>query len=136
MELLIVLAVMALAVALAPALLGPARARVAVRTSAQEVAADLRALRGLAVSRNQETRATIDIVDHSFTLDPQGEIRRLPLDIALAFTGPRSLMDGVKGRILFYPDGSSTGGQIEFSAAGEFHHVEVHWLSGLVSLDD
>lgn len=135
MELLVVLAVMALCVSLAPALLGPSRDKVAARSAARTIAADLRAARGQAVAEDRDVVLTVDVAALT-VVDGSGETQRLPPALTLKFTGPQALIDGQKGSIRFFSDGSSTGGSIAVATAGENHLVAVHWLTGRVSLDD
>lgn len=133
-ELLVVLAIMALAVSLAPALLSPGRAKVALAAGARTLAAELRAARGRAVAQDSETALTLDV--DARTIAGNGAAVALPLGVALEFTGPLGLIDGGKGSIRFFPDGSSTGGTVTLSAAGEKRMVAVHWLTGRISLDE
>ena len=40
--------------------------------------------------------------------------------------------EGNRGRIRFFPDGSSTGGRVTLTSDERLYHVDVDWLTGQV----
>ena len=132
LEVLLVLAVMALGAALTlPALVRPSGTE--LRTAAGSVVAGLRRAREAAVNAQRPATLSVDIAEGSFTVDGEGPPRRLPEHIALSlFTARSEVQDEQHGRIRFFPDGSSTGGRITLARGERRYHVDVDWLTGQV----
>jgi general secretion pathway protein H len=131
-ELLVVLAILALALGIAvPFLGGGAGPR--IDTLAREIAAELRAVRGEAIVSNREAVLFVDPAGPSLRRGNQGEPELLPRAVALAVTAARSetTAEGLAG-IRFFPDGSSTGGTVALERDGRRIEVRVDWLSGRV----
>jgi len=132
LEVLLVLAVMALGAALTlPALVRPSGTE--LRTAAGSVVAGLRRAREAAVNTQRATTLTVNVADASFTVQGDGAERRLPGSVALSlFTARSEIEDEARGRIRFFPDGSSTGGRITLASGERRYHVDVDWLTGRV----
>ena len=131
-EVLIVLVLIAvvagLALSLAPAKPRSAEARYAV----DEVANALRQARSRAILENRESVLRIDAGRRALRLD-SGVPRTIPGSADIAVYGARS--EQVAHRILgirFFPDGSSTGGQVTLRAGEAAYRVTVEWLTGRV----
>jgi len=132
LEVLLVLVVMALGAALTlPALVRPSGTE--LRTATGSVVAGLRRAREAAVNGQRPATLTVDVAERSFAIDGGGERRRLPERISLSLFTARSEVQGEdRGRIRFFPDGSSTGGRITLSTGERRYHVDVDWLTGRV----
>jgi general secretion pathway protein H len=100
-----------------------------------QIADGLRSTRAEAISRQEEQVFMVDVdkrlvawnsSDGLVSLDPA-------LNIEL-YTARSELIDGRKGRIRFFPDGSSTGGQIDLELAGDNAAVQIHWADGRVTV--
>ena len=131
-ELLVVLALLAMAYGLAvPALnrvIGAGDQQVAVR----ELAAALRQARSDAVVGAREVRFVIDTGAGVYGADPA--VRPLPRGIAIVAAVPAThRLSPRLAAIDFFPDGASTGGRITLSTSGGGSaDVAVDWLSGRV----
>lgn len=86
-----------------------------IRTAAMGLAEGLRALRGDAIAH-----ARIEPVD----------LRQLRT--RLRFRGSITLADG--GGLVFFPDGTSTGGRVILKLGRDTLPLEVDWLTGRVSI--
>jgi general secretion pathway protein H len=126
------LLVMALGAALTlPALVSPGGSE--LRTATGTVVAGLRRAREEALNRQAPATLTVDVAARAFTVDASGEHRQLPARVRLSlFTARSEVEDEDRGRIRFFPDGSSTGGRVTLSGDGREYHVDVDWLTGQV----
>ena len=140
-ELLVVLAILSLATVLAvPSLRGPVRT-IEVRTLAHDLVSHLRSARGLAISRGRPVAVVFDVAQRWYRIetDRAGMATapvRLPGDLALSLTTARDLArGGGAARMLFYPDGSSTGGRVVLTRDRQVMAVGVDWLTGLARIE-
>jgi general secretion pathway protein H len=96
----------------------------------------LKATRAEAVSDGQERVFTIDVAERAFAAGSAQEVVQLDpaLDIEL-LTARSELVSQDKGRIRFFPNGSSTGGRIDLELLGEHAAVNVRWSNGSVTVE-
>jgi general secretion pathway protein H len=135
-EVMIVLVLMALIAAVSAPLLSKGLGRAEAKGSAQDVAAALRRARSEAVVRNAEVVLTVDVNQRSLRIDGV-ETRSLPAKLQIElFTAQTEQISDDSGNIRFFPDGSSTGGEIVLADGRSKFHVQVDWLTGRVSVID
>jgi general secretion pathway protein H len=124
-------------------LTGAGRSHAELMSSAREVAGLLREVRARAGNANRPQRVIADVglnrlwVD---TADTSGRVVDVPraFRMSLITTGTEAL-SAARGAILFFPDGSSTGGGVRLEPArlrGEKIVVSVDWLTGRVALEE
>jgi len=131
LELIVVLAIMALAAAALVPITGTAGRSIAVDAAAREIAVALRTTRAAAIYSNREADFTIDAGARRYWSDGEPSPNALPDGMSAAFApGGRSL-----GRIRFYPDGSATGGSILLRGADRTAMIEVDALTGRARID-
>jgi general secretion pathway protein H len=135
-ELLVVLAIIGLLLVSASALLSAGRPAADVKAAAFGLAEALRTARALAEVSGKETRVAINVADRAYALTLGGAVRRLPRRMGIRFRGPQGEVQGEDAAIRFFPDGSSTGGELTLWEGGGAHHVRVHWLTGRISVDE
>jgi general secretion pathway protein H len=119
--------VVAALLATAPPYLGKALVRLRAESAADDIAQALAEARSLAISLNREVQVTFDERDSTWQLD--GSPAKLPAGVVIA--APRRDHDG-QSAITFYPDGSSTGGQVVVSARHRAWMVGVDLRTGTV----
>ena len=103
-------------------------------TAARELAQDLRLARGRAIALERPVGVTFDAAAHGWRLDG-GPARALPPALNMALLTVASLSPVPEaGRIVFAPDGSSSGGKIELGSAHLRMRVTVDWLTGRVGV--
>jgi general secretion pathway protein H len=137
LELLVVLAIMALVMAVGAPLVSNALPGAHLRTATNDLAAALRATRNQAITRNRSAALVIDTRSRQYRLDHEPAPRQLPMEIALTLvTAQSEQKDEFTGRIRFFPDGSSTGGRITLSGSDRKHSISVNWILGRVRIDD
>jgi general secretion pathway protein H len=133
LELLVVLAVMALVMAVAlPSFRGRADG-INARREAALLATELRLARAAALTNGTGAGLEFDLAHR--TLRPTGgAARRLPEGVALMLDTTRSqLLGDAAGRIWFYPDGSSTGGGVTVADRRRVYRINIDWVTGRVA---
>ncbi len=128
-ELLIVLAIMAAAGALFATYLGVGRAGAELRAASRELMASLNETRSEAIVQNRTAALTLDATAHSYS-DGRGR-HPIPERLGLAWRG--LVPQGSAAAILFFPDGSSSGGEVDFAAGSAGEGVSVDWFTGRTS---
>ncbi len=102
--------------------------------AATQVAAALRTARGRAISENAETVMAVDIANNRYVVSGQ-PASQLPEDLTIGlFTARSELFDDAAGQIRYFPDGSSTGGEVVVSDGRSTFRVRVEWLTGRVTV--
>jgi general secretion pathway protein H len=133
LELLVVLAILALATALIPPFLNGGKDAAAFKSSVREVAAALRETRSLAIAGNRSETFTVDVGRGQYRV-ANGVARSLPNGIHISLlTITKEVITDETASIRFFPDGSSTGGHVTFAQGRRQSDVSVDWLSGQVS---
>ena len=134
-ELLVVLVIMAGLAAVAISRLSGPASGLSIEAAARELVAGLREARSEAIARNREVEFVLDLRSGFFTVGRDGRRNGLSPEIAISMVTARSeqLEDAV-GSIRFYPDGSSTGGEIRIEHEAHDYLVAVEWLTGRVSI--
>ena len=138
LELLVTLVLMTLLITVAPALLSGGTTT-EMRGAARQLAAALRAARNQAVTRQQEAVLTLDLAQRSFSVSGFPRPRALPDDQGIEvklYTAQSELLDENRGQIRFFPDGSSTGGNIALLDQKVEYRVNVDWLTGRIVIED
>jgi len=135
-ELLVVLGILSLVLALAmPNLRRPTRS-VEVRAAAHDLVSHLRSARAAAISRGGPVAVEFDVANRWYRVASAANPVRLPRDLSLSLTTARELShDGAPARMLFFPDGSATGGRIVLARDRVVAAVGVDWLTGRVQLE-
>lgn len=134
LEMLLVLVLMAMIGLIAAMVMGGGMDGLRLRSSAKQLAAQLRYTR---------TQAIVSGVPQSFSIDPgsrrweaaNGRRGTLPLPLSVEFTGAREVQPQAHvGGIRFFEDGGSSGGRIDLHLRDAAWRVEVSWITGEVML--
>lgn len=132
LEMLIVIAIVALAVSVAmPALTRPSDG-VRLQATARDIMNAVRLTRALAIARNAEVALSIDVDKRTFA---SAAIRTQTFapDVTAEVTFAAQLQ-GTAGRstgsFRFFPDGSSTGGDVHLRLHNREARICVNWLTG------
>ena len=99
--------------------------------TASELAGALREARAQAIVRNKPVALTLDIASRQWKIDGQ-PAHTLPKQFRLSVLTVQGATRGDRAAIAFEPDGSSTGGQVEFNDGSRKFAVNVDWLTGNV----
>jgi general secretion pathway protein H len=131
-EALVVLVLLALAATIAVPLLTGGSEGLRLQMASSELAAAFRVTRSAAITRNTETTLMIDVDRRTFKSTVVSQ-RPFAADIEAKLTfasGIRSASSD--GGFQFFPDGSSTGGDVTLSLHGKQTRLCIDWLSGEV----
>jgi general secretion pathway protein H len=135
LELLVVLAIVALLAAAAPSVMAKLSPGAQVQALARDLGTSLRAARGRAVATNREAVFTLDVANGTYGVDNQAG-GRAPAGIRLAFVAAQvEQIDETAAQIRFFPDGTSTGGRIRVAKQSQSRDVAVDWLTGRVVVE-
>lgn len=131
-EMLVVMMILAVAATIAAPLLSGGSDGLRLETASSELAAALRVTRSAAIVRNAETTLVVDVERRTFE---SAAVSRRPfasgIDAKLTFAaGVRSGQSD--GGFRFFPDGSSTGGDVTLALGGRQAKICVDWLTGEV----
>jgi general secretion pathway protein H len=134
-EMLVALAILTMAMASSTVLLRPPSSNVQIETSARSLCAALRLTRSRAIATNSEIALTVDIARKTFA-SPIISETAFPRDATVEFTVADTQRAGpTKGGFMFYPSGSSTGGDVTIRGPSRRAEVSVNWLTGETRCD-
>ena len=137
LELLVVLALLALTYALIPPMFAIGGSTTELKAGARQVAAGLRKARSQAIISRSEATLTLNVESRSFLLSGDDKPRILPRQAEIGvYTAQGEVVDANTAAIRFYPDGSSTGGRVTLAMGERKFHIDVDWLTGQVEILD
>ncbi|WP_120796575.1 GspH/FimT family pseudopilin [Thiocapsa rosea] len=133
-ELLVVLAIAALAMSAVPPLFSAAMPGVEMKAAARRTVSSLRLARETAIRQGAEVALVVDVEQRRLELAGHRSLT-LPkrLDVTLE-AADREMLDEQRGAIRFFPDGSSTGGRIILASEDSGYQVGVVWLTGRIRM--
>ncbi len=133
-ELIVALAIAALAIAIVPPALQKLRDGMHYRDTVRTVVTELRAARQRALVEGVETRFFVDLVERRYGLDPLA-LRALPEPLQMQVIVAGIEMSGQRlAAIRFLPQGGATGGSVDVLRPGVGGvRITVDWLSAAVS---
>ena len=106
-----------------------------IRAAARTVAAGLRQTRERAIATNRAVVMRVDVENRRIGMDNRSH--QLPKRVRVGLVTARGeRIDGTRGAIRFFPDGSSTGGRVTLATDSRSILVDVDWLTGRVSMRD
>ena len=83
---------------------------------------------------NIDTAISFDVANNTYASRAARIERSLPEALEMQLTVDRRDIDGQRGIIVFFPDGSSSGGKIRLSRNGRVMQVTTSWINGHVEL--
>ena len=133
-ELLVVLAIVALAAAISFPNLKAGQDERSVRLLSERIAGALLEGRLRAIAMNEVSSIEFDIQTRIF--DANGEaIATMPANVKVELLTARGETFQDKPSIRFFPDGSSTGGSIILSTEETSRTIKLRWLTGHVEIE-
>jgi general secretion pathway protein H len=130
LEMLLVLAILGAVAAVALPRFTRPSAAVKLSSAAREMVGALRLTRSAAIARSTELVLLVDVERRSFGSPPFSE-RRFPTEIqAQLKVAEPERKSASQGGFRFFPDGSSTGGEVVLSLGERHVRLCVHWLTG------
>jgi len=136
-ELLVVLLLLSLLAATAAPRLSRGLPGMSVRAASYEVASALHQARGRAIFSQHEAAVRFNLADRRLQIVGEEPVRQLDPQIEIGLlTATREAPSDQVGYVRFFPDGSSSGGRIRLSREGVSRELDVHWLTGEVSVHE
>ena len=136
LELLVVLVVVALATVVVVPMFATGTTAGQIRALSREVASGLNLARSTAIRTGAEVAFVVDVQAPSYRVGDASPTR-LPADIVLDLKAARAhQIDGARAAILFYPDGSTTGGRVRLERGAIAVSVLVDWMTGRVWFEE
>jgi len=134
-EVLIVMAILALVAAVAlPSVRPPDRAH-SLRSIAADIAGRLRAARATALAENREVAFAFDAERRAYAVEGTGPPQPLPPAIELSITTAREFVREAQDvKVVFFADGTSSGGAIKLSEAQQSVTITIAWLTAAVEI--
>jgi general secretion pathway protein H len=130
LEMLVVIAIIAIGTTIAmPALMRPSD-RLLLEQTLAEIRSALRATRSAAIATNRAQVLTIDTKERSFASAVVSNSHFSPKIEAQIKVAEPERISSSRGGIRFFPDGSSTGGEVTLSVNARQAMLCVHWLTG------
>lgn len=139
LELLVVLTILLILIALVPPAIRGQLSGLRLERSTSTVVSALRSAQAQAISRNIETGVQFDLAQRTYGISDNGRrmTRELPDDVHVRIvTGRAEIAGPSTATIRFYPDGTSTGGEVHLSSGGSRMSIDVSWISGAVRIRD
>jgi len=137
LELIVVMALMAIMMTLVPPLISNALPGTQLKSASRQLAAGLRYARNHALTVRKEATLTMDVEKHSYQITGKKKSYSISKDLNIELlTAESETSDENTGSIRFFPDGGSTGGRITISYGERAFGVDVDWLTGKVRILD
>lgn len=135
-EIIAVVALIALAMTLVAVTVGDGLTNARVKAASRDLVAALRYTRGQAIVKREPQALAVDVEGRRYRA-PGKKWVDLPKEMEIKILTARSEMESESiGRIRFYSDGASTGGNIELFRGEAVWRIDVNWLTGEVALSD
>ena len=135
LEMIAVLAIVALATGLVMPRLSAMRQNLQVKSAAVQLVSGLKITRAAAMRSNDDHALIIDTQRRRYWADGAVKRQALPRDVSLAFEAQDNAV-GAAGNIsfLFRPDGTASGGKIKLGSGRQGAVISVDWLTGNIAL--
>jgi general secretion pathway protein H len=135
-ELLVVLAIISLAYTIAMPNLFTATPSTGLRATALDMKSRLAAARAAAIARSRPVALIVDLPRRRYASEADGRWIALPDNLSLSVTTARDIGGRTEvPRLVFFPDGSSSGGKIQLRKDHQSYNVSVNWLTGEASME-
>ncbi|RYF02301.1 MAG: prepilin-type N-terminal cleavage/methylation domain-containing protein [Comamonadaceae bacterium] len=132
-ELLVVFAILALVVGLAPVAFERLRESSQYRDAVRTMITQMRSARTTAMAEGREVRFTVNLQQRTYGSEQQSMALPEPLQLRAIVAG-REIGPQGQASIRFLPNGGATGGSIEILRAAHVGtRLRVDWLSGRVT---
>jgi general secretion pathway protein H len=130
-EMLVVLAIIGVLVGIALPYYGGVPDRVRLQATAQSIVSAMKSTRAGAIAQNAEMTLVFDMSARTFSslVVPTAQLPKdMQVDLRIAALPGE---DAAHGSARFFPDGSSTGGDLELTLHNLSSRICINWLSGV-----
>ena len=98
----------------------------------KELVRALKKSRNEAINLSRPVSLILNVDKHYFQLNFDTKNHPLAENVGLTLLTGKKLIQGAKGAIFFYPDGSSSGGLITLQLGERRQQIDINWLTGEV----
>ena len=106
-----------------------------LRQTTMVLAADLRGARNKSIAEGKAVAVSFDSQERHYGISLGSDDVDWPEKVRFEIVVPESMFSKEnQPQIWFYPDGSSSGGEILCSSSGRSYRVKVNWLAGWVAV--
>ncbi|WP_319781375.1 GspH/FimT family pseudopilin [Oceanisphaera sp. IT1-181] len=133
LELVVVMVIAMLALSIVAPKFAALLPGVTLKTYSQQTASLLRMARSEAIAQAQATELVFDGQARQTRILGAEQTYAWPKNIQLLFTAQNGIQaNSPQPRLIFYPDGSASGGLVTLSSSSGQYRIEVNWLTGSV----
>lgn len=135
LELIIVLFVMVVGFGVVASNINNGGQNTRLQAAARDIASALRYAHGQALMTRRPVAVAVNLENNSYRIGNAGKIYWLDEGIEISLTvAEDQFREGQEGAILFFGDGSSTGGRIVLESGKLSRQIDVNWITGAVNL--
>ncbi len=130
------LTILALVAGVAVAVIRPGGEAAALRSAVNGLVNALRRAQAEAIADNRQTIVTLDLDERRYFVADRTLSGAFPQQTKLVFrTAASEYVGGNRASVRFFPDGTSTGGQITVERQGQSWLVRINWISGHIAAE-
>ena len=135
-EMLVVLAILALVAAVALPGAQTLGQGPSLRLVASDIAVRLRAARSMAIADNREVAFAFDTASRTYGVVGMGAPQALSATVDVSMTTARQYVrESTEARLIFFSDGTASGGTIRLTDRRQRIAIGVEWLTGAVHIE-
>ena len=136
-EILIVLVIAVIIMGVVGPRISSGTSSVKFRSITKEVASGLRYARMKSISENRKVEFTVNLEQHFYQIGDENKSYPIPEDIEITLVTAASQVIGEEqGSIIYFPDGSSSGGRITLGTEQHKRLIDINWLTGMVDTSE
>jgi general secretion pathway protein H len=103
----------------------------------KEVVSGLRYARMKSITENRKIEFIVNLEQHFYRIDDENKNHPIPEDIEITLvTASTQVIGEEQGAIIYFPDGSSSGGRVTLETEQQKHLIDVNWLTGMVEVSE
>ena len=135
MEILIVLVIAVIVMAVVAPRFSSRTSSARFACISKEIASGLRFARMKAVTDQKPSEFIVNLEQRHYQISGIEKTYSIPEDLEISvYTAASQVVGEEQGSIVFFPDGSSSGGRIDLSGNGRKRAIDVNGLTGLVEI--
>ncbi len=134
LELLITISILTLSIGVAYNIIGSDNSARSLKPTAQRLVAALQQTRALTILNSAENKVLFNLDNREITFPYDIKPIKLGTNINIKISAAdREVISSSRAAIGFFPNGSSTGGEITLAAKQGKYKITVNWLTGKVA---
>lgn len=108
-----------------------------LRSTAQNMVSALRSAQTEAIARQQPVSVIFDTDSKVYAISDSNQVYSLNEAIAISLVvAEDEFTSGKQGKIVFFADGSSTGGRIKLELNRLIQQIDINWITGHIKMRD